>query len=83
MDTVEVALLSGHRDLGYSMERFYELAGIYYDSLGKATYYTPDWQTTVYLSLRPITTQITMIENFIARVLDGLKEMQCYFEFCN
>jgi hypothetical protein len=32
VDTVEVALLSGHRDLGYGMQRFDELAGIYYDS---------------------------------------------------
>jgi len=36
VDTVEVALPSGHRDLGYSMERFDELAGIYYESLGNA-----------------------------------------------
>jgi len=37
VDTVEVALLSGHRGLGYSMERFDELVGIHYDSLEKAT----------------------------------------------
>jgi hypothetical protein len=36
VDTVEVALLSGHCDLGYSMERFDELAGIHYDSLEKS-----------------------------------------------
>ena len=38
VDTVEVDLLSGHRDLWYAMERFDESPGIYYESLGKA-----DW----------------------------------------
>ena len=61
---LKVALLSGHRDLGYGLERFDASTGIYYESLGKGTLYNTDWNAIVYLPLRPITRQIIMTENY-------------------
>ena len=62
---LKVAVLSGHHDLGYGLEMFDESPGICYESLGKAALYNTDWKAIVYLPLRPITSEITMIENYV------------------
>ena len=44
-------------DLGYTLEKYKESPGIYYENIGQANFYNTNWRTIVYVNLKQTVNQ--------------------------
>jgi len=61
-------------DLGYSIEKYDESPGIYYENRGVAVLYNNAWRTVVYVNLNRIDNETVILRQYVQHI-DALCEM--------
>ena len=61
-------------DLGYSIEKYDETPGIYYENTGVAVLYNLAWRTVVYVNLNKIDNETMVLRQYVHHV-DALCQM--------
>jgi hypothetical protein len=56
------------RELGYTLERYDESPGIYYENKGQVNLYNTEWQVVVYIDLSGISSQSNKIEQYVKHI---------------
>jgi hypothetical protein len=54
--------------LGYSIDKYEESPGIYYESLGDVTLFNTEWKTVVYLNLKDMSQESERVEQYIDHI---------------
>jgi hypothetical protein len=52
--------------LGYSVDKYDESPGLYYELLGEATLYNTEWKTVVYVSLKQTDSETGQLGQYIS-----------------
>jgi hypothetical protein len=55
-------------ELGYSIEKYDESPGIYYENLGEVTLFNTEWKTVVYVNLKDTDQESERIEQYIDHI---------------
>ena len=55
-------------NLGYSIEKYDESPGIYYESKGLAVLYNIEWKTVVYVNLNKIDSETLTLKRYVQHV---------------
>ncbi|KDR16722.1 hypothetical protein L798_09562 [Zootermopsis nevadensis] len=56
---------SSTHELGYSVDRYDESPGVYYEHLGEATFYNTEWKTVVYVNLKQTDSETDLLGQYI------------------
>jgi hypothetical protein len=51
--------------LGYTLEKYDESTGIYYENKGQVNLYNTEWQVVVYIDLKGISSQSNEVDQYI------------------
>jgi hypothetical protein len=62
------AVASDNDEIGYTLERYKESPGIYYENRGQASFYTTNWRTVVCVDLKETLNQSIVIEQYVQHI---------------
>jgi hypothetical protein len=63
-------------ELGYSLERYDESPGVYYESKGVANLYNVEWKTIVYVDLGKINNEVLALRRYLHHI-----DVLCHTKF--